>query len=87
MPFDASVIFCFTSSTSAKTFPFEDFFYPGKQKKKGHLGQDRVNREGGAKGSCYFWSKTAEHSVWTGAHISPIVKWANVLKESSKKFH
>ena len=34
-----------------------------------------------------FWSKTAEHSAGTGrcAHKSPMMKWANALKESSKK--
>ena len=46
MPFNASAGFCFTSSTLGKTFPFEDFFHPGKQKKC-HLGQDQVNGEKG----------------------------------------
>ena len=34
-----------------QTFPFEDFFHPGKQKKNVTWGQDQVNREGGAWGS------------------------------------
>ena len=34
--------------------------------KKSHLGQDWVNREGGAWESCCIWSKTAEHSVQCG---------------------
>ena len=46
-----------------KTFFFEDFFFhPGKQ--KSHSGRERVNREGGTRGSCHFWSKTAKHSAW-----------------------
>ena len=70
-----------------KMFFSGDFFDPGKQKKS--LSRwDRVNREGGAQGSCRFWSKSAEHSVRCGqfAPKSPIMKWANTLKESSKKF-
>ena len=63
MPFSASAIFWFTSSTLAKWFPLRTFFYPRKQNKR-HFGWDWRNREGGARGSCCFWSKTAEHSVW-----------------------
>ena len=48
-----------------KMFPFEDFFHPRKQKKS-RLGQDRVNRERGARGSCCFGSKIDQHSVWCG---------------------
>ena len=61
MPFSASAIFCFTSSTSAKRFPLRTF--SSRKTKKSHLGQDRVNREGGTRGSGHFWSKTAEHST------------------------
>ena len=43
---------------------FEDFFYPGKQKKS--LRQDQVNREDGAWRSCRFGSRTAEQSVHCG---------------------
>ena len=32
MPFSASAVFCFTSSTLAKCFPLNPFFHPGKQK-------------------------------------------------------
>ena len=39
MPFSASAIFCFTSSTSANPFLSEDFFHPGKQKK---VAQDEI---------------------------------------------
>ena len=64
MPFSASIIFCFTSSTLGKRFPLRTFFIWGN--KKMLLGQDQMNREGGALGSCNFWSKTAEYSVWCG---------------------
>ena len=49
----------------SKTFPFEDFF-SSRERKKSHLAWDQVNREGGAWGSCQFWSKTAEYSVQCG---------------------
>ena len=64
-PFSASAIFCFTSSTLAKCFALRTFFIQGN-KKKSHLGQDQVNREGGTQGTCCFWSKTTEHSMWCG---------------------
>ena len=64
MPFSASVVFCFTSSTSATHFPSRTFFIWGN--KKIHSRWDPVNREGEAQGSCRFWSKTTEHSVWCG---------------------
>ena len=64
MPFSVSAVFCFTSSTW--TFPFEGFFHPGIQKKVA-----LVDRKGGARGSCRFWSKTAEHSGHCG--------WVNML--------
>ena len=61
------------------------FFIQGN--KKCYSGWDWVNREGRTRESCRFKSKTAEHSVWCGkcACKSPIMKWANMLKESSKK--
>ena len=33
MPFSASAVFCFTSSTSAKCFPLRTFFIWGNKKK------------------------------------------------------
>ena len=65
VPFSASAIFCFTSFTSAKHFPLRIFFI-WRNKKKCCYGRDRVNREGGAWGSCRLWSKTAERSVQCG---------------------
>ena len=80
---DFDNILCFTSSTSAKLFHLRTLFIWGN--KKCHLRQDWVNREGRAWGSCCFWSKTADY--WVGRYTckSPIMKWANTLKESSKK--
>ena len=90
MSFSASAIFCFTSSTSAKHFPLRTFFIPGnKQKNKVTRGGIRwtlMPPEGGTQQSGHFLSKTAEHSAWC-AHKSPLMKWANALKESSIKFH
>ena len=47
-------------------FPSEDIFHPGNKQKKSCLGQDWVNREGGAQGSGGFWSKTTEHLTRCG---------------------
>ena len=84
VPFSASAIFCFTYSTSAKHFPLRT-----SRETQSHSGWDWVNREGGVEGSCCFGSKTDEHSVQWGmcACKSPIMKWANALKESSKQIH
>ena len=80
------LLFCFASSTLEKCFPLRTFFIPGKQKvtqgeilwigsvgHKGHavLGQKLMNTQRGV-GRC--------------ARKSPITKWANALKEPSKKF-
>ena len=57
--------------------------------KKIHLGQYRVNREGGAWVSWHFWSKNCWtlSAVWVGAlGKSPVIKWAHWLKKSSKNF-
>ena len=76
-----------------KTFPFEDFFIWGnKQTKKllvKLLGCNWVNREDGVWGLCCFWSKllTTQCSVGRWARNSPIMKWANTLKDSSKQIH
>ena len=66
MPFSAFAVFCFTSSTLAKCFPLRTFFIWGNKPKKVAWGQGRVNREGGALGSCCPGSKTAEHSAQCG---------------------
>ena len=71
--------FCFTFSTSAKRFPFRTFS-SGQQQKKS-LGQDWVNREGGAQGLHHVWSKllNTQTSVGWCSRKSPIMKWANAL--------
>ena len=89
--FDAFQCFCrflFHVSHVNKTFLFEDFFHPGKQKKC-HSGRDHVTREGGAWGHAGFGQKLQNTQCGVGrcAHKSPIVKWTNTLKESSKKIH
>ena len=86
MPSGATAVFfvCFPSSTWGNIFLFEEFFHQGKQKQS--LGQDRVNREGGAWLSCSFWSKLLNTQLRMDrcAHKSPIMKWAK--KGSSKKY-
>ena len=49
IPFSASAVFCFTSTTLAKHFPLRTFFIQGN--KKCCSGQDQVNREGEECGS------------------------------------
>ena len=53
IPFSASAIFCFTSSTWAKCFPLRTSFILGN--KKTGSGQNRLNREGGAWEVMPFW--------------------------------
>ena len=87
MPFSASAGFCFTSSTTAKGFHLRTFFIRGN-KKKCHSGWDWVNREAGQGCHAILGQKllNIQHGVGRCARKSPIMKWANVLKESSKKF-
>ena len=80
--------FCFTSSTSAKHFPFEDFSHPGKQKQI-TWSEIRWTGRVGHGGQAVFGQKLL--NTWCGVgrcdHKSPTRKWANKLKESSKKIH
>ena len=87
MPFSASAIFCFSSSSSGKHFPLMNLFIQGNKQKR-HSGQDRVNA-GGYGGHAIFGQKLLNplHSVGRCACKSPIMKWANVLKGSSKKMN
>ena len=87
MPSIASGVFYFISSTSAKYFPLRSFLIQGN--KKSHSGQDQVNTEGEAwKVMTFFGQKllNAQCSVGRCARKSLFMKWANVLKDSSKKF-
>ena len=80
-----STVFCFISSTLAKGFPLRTFFIRGN--KNSLLGRDLMNWEGGTWGSCRFLVKncwTLSTQCGRCAHKSPVMKWANVLKESSK---
>ena len=64
MPFSASAVFCFTSSTSAKRSPLRTFFIQGS-KIKSCSRQDRVSRESGARGHAVFGQKllNTQHGV------------------------
>ena len=55
---------------------------------KSYYGCDRVNRESGTRGHAIFGQKllNTQHSVGRCTYKSPIMKWAKMLKESSKKF-
>ena len=83
MPFSASFVFCFTSSTTVKHFPLRTFFIWGNKQKKVAQGE----RGGWGTRVMPFlikncWTLSAS---WAGVIIkSPIMKWA---KESSKKIH
>ena len=85
MPFRASAVFCFTSSTLAKHFPLRNFFIQGNKNRLS--GQDRVNW-GKPGGHAIFGQKmlNTECGVGRCSCKSPIMKWANTLKDSSKKF-
>ena len=56
MPFSASAIFCFTSSTSTKCFPLKTFFIQGNKKRRLRW-WDQVNREGMGKRVMLFLVK------------------------------
>ena len=87
MFFSASVIFCFTSFILANHFL--GLFSSRETNKKKCSEQDQVIWEGGAQGHAVFGQKllNTQHGVGRCACKSPILKWANALKESSKKIH
>ena len=69
MPFSASAIFCFTSSTMAKCFPLKIFFIKGKQKKI-HSGMIGWIRRLGHGGRVICAQKLLNLSmVWAGVLI------------------
>ena len=88
MPFSASTIFCFNSSTLAKHLPSRTFS-SRITTKKSHSGWDWVNREGSVWASRHFWSKTGntQYSVGRCARKSPIMIWEIALKASLKQIH
>ena len=69
-----------------KTFPFEDFFHPGNKQTKVAWGKIRCIGNVVPLGSGCFWSKllNTQCCVNRCVHNSPIMKWANASKESSK---
>ena len=81
------VLLPFFSSIS-NTFPFEDFFHPEKQKK---VARDEIVWVGrvGHRGHAVFGQKLLSTQCGMGmcARRSPVMKWANGLKESSKNSH
>ena len=88
MPFSASAVFCFPSSTSAKWFPSRTFFIQGNKKKVDQgkiMWIERVGQEDHA----VFDQKplNTQRSVGWCTQKSPTMKWANVLKDFSKKIH
>ena len=86
MPFSDSSIFCFTSSTLAKLSLWLHFS-SGETKFSclGEIGQ--IGRVGHS--SCVIFGQKLLN-IWyrmgTSICKSPIMKWANALEESSKKF-
>ena len=67
-------------------------FSSGETKKeKSHSQQDQVSMESGARGSCHFFGQKVLNppECFVGRCVckSPIMKWANTLKGSSKKIH
>ena len=88
MPVSAFDVFHFTSSTMAKHFPLRTFFHQGN-KKRVVLGEiKQMGRMGRAQGHAIFGQKllNTQRNVGRHAHKSLIMKWANVLEESSQKF-
>ena len=87
MLFSASAIFCFSSSTSAKHVPLRPFFIQGN-KKEVAWGKIRWIWRVGHEGHTVFGQKLLNTQCGVGrcARKSPIMKWANTWKESSKNF-
>ena len=73
---------------TGKMIPFKDFFFIRGNKIKGTLGETGGIGRVGHGGHAVFGQKllNTQCGVSRCAHESPIVKWANTLKESSKNF-
>ena len=84
IPFSASAIFCFTTSTLAKWFPLKTSFIQGN--KKSHWGWDWMNRSEGNWCHAVFGQKllNTQSGVGRWAHKSPEM---GKCLESSKKIH
>ena len=84
--FCAASVFLFHCLHISKSLPFEDF--SSRETKKSHSGQDQVNGQGEAHGSCWFLSKTGQH-LWAGMPINHPswnghMHWKNLQKMSLK---
>ena len=87
--FDAFQGFCcfqFHLFHLIKQFPLRIFSSRETNFKKSCLGQDWVNREGGHGSHAVSGQKllNTQHRVGRCTYTSPIMKWENALKESSK---
>ena len=84
-PFKCFCRFLFHLFHISKTFLFEDFFHPGKQKKVtwGEIGW--IGRLGHGGHTVFGQKLNIQCGVGRCTCKSPIMKWANALKESSKK--
>ena len=82
--FSASAIFHFTSSTLTKYFPLRTFFFfPSGETKKSHSGKNQVIGRVVHGGHALFGQKLLNTQCGVGRYAckSPIMKWANTLKE------
>ena len=93
IPFRASAIFCFTSSTSAKCFPLRIFF--SWRNKKVAWGKIRWIGRGGPGDQAFFWSKTAQYSVQCGQvrleithhKMGKKIHWSHIASHSNASWH
>ena len=87
VPFSASVMLCFTFSTSAKYFPLRTFFIQGNKRKQTKVawGETGWIVRVGHGGRAVFGQKllNTQHGVVRCTRKSPVMKWANMLKSQS----
>ena len=85
MPFSASAVFCFTSSTLSKC-SFGGYFSSGETNKKIVGGKTEWIRRVGHRGQTVFGQKllNTQCGVVRCTRKSPIMKWANVLTLQKK---
>ena len=86
IPFRASAIFCFTSSTSAKCFPLRTFFICENEQTNTNVTWGQIGWIGkvGHVHQYVFGQKTDEQSDWCGQVHSQVTH--HEMKESSKRF-
>ena len=82
------VVFCFTSSTSQQNISLGGLFSWGNKKTSLGARWGEIGRRVGHGGHAVFGENllNTQHSVGRCVRKSPTMKWANALKESSKKF-